>query len=57
LGETEELIAASDLNIEPRTPSTGGFGKNFKARVFVDDMSEVALIAELLVSVSYSMTS
>ena len=55
LGKPEELSDYSALGFELRNPTTGGFGRQFQARVFVDSASQVAPLAELLFNVSYHL--
>lgn len=53
LGDPTELQRYTTLNIEPRKPTTGGFGKLFQARFFIDHLSEIDSACELLYQVSY----
>ena len=56
LGMPEELSDYSELGFELRSPTTGGFGRQFQARVFLDGASQVEPLADLLVNVSYQLS-
>ena len=53
LGDPIELQESTRLNVEPRNPSSGGFGTQFEARFFVDSISDIDSACELLFTVSY----
>ena len=53
LGEAESLDAYPSLNIRQRTPTSGGFGKDFKSRFYLDDTSQLEEAVDLLFNVSY----
>lgn len=56
LGLPADLRANARLHIEPRQPSSGGFGKHFEARFFVNSESDVRAAVELLLKVSYELS-
>jgi hypothetical protein len=56
LGEPDTLIKYSRLHIKVRTATRGGFGRDFKARLFVNNLSEIDSVAELLHLVSYRLS-
>jgi len=56
LGEPDTLVKYSRLHIKPRTATHGGFGRDFQARLFVNDQSEIDSVAELLHVVSYRLS-
>lgn len=56
LGEAEELLGYSHIMIEPRNPSSGGFARAFKARIFLNDLLQIDSAAELLYEVSYKLS-
>ena len=57
LGDPEALAKESRLTVKERSPTSGGFGREFRARFFVDELSDVVSAAEALVSVSYERTA
>ena len=56
LGEPEELSDYSASGVELRSPTTGGFGRQFQARMFLDNTQQVNEVANLLVDVSYRLS-
>ena len=56
LGEPDDLAQNTTLQVEPRTPTSGGFGLQFQARFFVDNLLDIDPAAELLYQVSYPLS-
>lgn len=54
LGEVEDAKQYPSLDIRMRTPTTGGFGKYFKARFYLDNSDQLQDAVNLLYRVSYS---
>ncbi len=52
-GEFEVLAARSPLTFHPRKPTSGGFGREFEARFFVDDAAQLPAAIQILYDVSY----
>ena len=56
LGDEDDLSRYSSLAVEVRSPTTGGFGQDFKARVFIDSESDIGVLSQLLCDVSYTQS-
>jgi hypothetical protein len=56
IGEPDELQNNSNLTIELRQPTTGGFGALFKAHFFVNNISEINDVCKLLSIISFKQT-
>ena len=56
LGEPAVLISATNLLVELRTPTTGGFAKQFQAKFFLDDILDIDAAVQLLYDVSFRMS-
>lgn len=54
IGEVSASEQYPDLEIKWRTPTSGGFGQAFKARFYLDHLSQVQNAVDLLYHVSYS---
>jgi hypothetical protein len=53
LGNPDELMEKSTFSIIKRVPTSGGFGRDFQARFFIESSYEIEAVAQLLYSVSY----
>jgi hypothetical protein len=56
LGDPADLQSKTVLGIEPRKPTSGGFGFNFQSRFRINNLDEVAEACELLYSISYKLS-
>jgi hypothetical protein len=56
LGEFSDLQDKTNLKIEPRKPTTGGFGRSFQCRFFINQFSDIATACDVLYSVSYQLS-
>jgi hypothetical protein len=56
LGDPSVLQEKTELMIEPRKPTTGGFGEQFQSRFYLDKSSEIRSAVHLLYSISFKQT-
>jgi hypothetical protein len=53
LGDTSTLQKSNGLQVEERQPTTGGFGKQYQARFFIDAPSQIDEAVKILYEISY----
>ena len=56
MGDPEELQSRTKLVVQKRQPTTGGFGKLYQARVFVDSINYLDEIADMLLHISFPLS-
>jgi len=56
LGEPEELQKRTGLTINPRNPTTGGFGAAFSSHFFVDGFADADAACDVLFAVSFRLS-
>lgn len=55
MGEPDELQSYTQLQVHKRQPTTGGFGKKYQARVFLDSPEYIEEVANMLFKVSFPL--
>ena len=48
LGELSNLVSFTPMPVNPRTATSGGFGKQYQARFFIDELSQIDGAVEVL---------
>lgn len=56
LGNPTTLQNNTHLKVEPRQPTTAGWGKDFQARFFIDSPSDVESASKVLYTISYPLS-
>jgi hypothetical protein len=54
LGEVDDESKYPHLDIQARTPTSGGFGRDFGARFFLDSLDRIPEAGKLLLNVSHA---